>query len=112
MFTTPYAAADGTRGLLVRPEGGDATRMTLYLVKGDHLVAARPEGGVRLGNGFDGTGDSTTRTDTWPTTEGRLFSRRTPLDQVEQDSWEFYEWARHGTRLVVEETYGNGCWTC
>jgi hypothetical protein len=112
VLTTPYEAADGTRGLLVRQEGGDATTMTLYLIEGDELVAARPQGGIRLGNGFDGTGDSTTRTDTWLTTDGRLFSRRTPLGQVEEDSWQFFEWTLHGTRIVVEESYGFGCWKC
>jgi hypothetical protein len=112
VFTTPYAAADGTRGLLVRQEGGDATTMTLYLLKGDELVAARPEGGIRLGNGFDGTGENTTRTDTWLTTDGRLFSRTKPLDQIDENSWQFFEWTLHGTRVVIEETYGFGCWEC
>lgn len=112
VFTTPYAAADGTRGLLVRQEGGDATTMTLYLIQGDELVAARPVGGIRLGNGFDGLGGTMTRTDTWLTTDGRLFSRRTPADQLEEDSWEFYEWSLQGTRIVIEEIYGHGCWEC
>jgi hypothetical protein len=112
VFTQPYAAADGTRGLLVRQEGGDSTTMTLYLLKGDELVPARAEGGIRLGSGFDGEGDNLMRLDTWLTTEGRLFSRRTPLAEQDKDNWEFSEWALHGTRIVVEEIYGHGCWEC
>jgi hypothetical protein len=112
VFTTPYAAADRTGGLLVRQEEGDASTMTLYLVQGDQLVAARPEGGVRLGNGFDEAGGTTTRTDTWLTPAGRLFSRRATMDQVQEDSWQFFAWTLHGTRIVAEDSSGVGCWDC
>lgn len=111
VFNQPYAAADGTGGLLVRQEGGDSTTMTLYLLKGGELVAARPAGGIRLGNGFEGDGENLLRTDTWLTNEGRLFSRRAPFDQVEQNSWQFFEWKLDGTRIMAED-HGFGCWEC
>jgi hypothetical protein len=110
LFTTPYAT-DGNHGLLVRQEGGDSSTMTLYLLEGDELVVARPEGGIRLGNEFDGSGENTTRTSTWLTADGRLFSRRGPLSQEEANSWQFFEWKPDMTRIVAE-SYGFGCWEC
>ena len=51
VFTTPYAAADGTRGLLVRQEGGDSTRMTLYLIRGTAWSRLVPRAGSASATG-------------------------------------------------------------
>jgi hypothetical protein len=111
VFTQPYAAADGTGGLLVRREGGDSSTMVLYLVQGEELVAAGTSGGVRLSSGFEGEGDNLLQTGTWLTSDGRLFSRRSPFAQAEENSWQFFEWNLDGTRIVAED-YGFGCWEC
>lgn len=78
-------------GWVVRHEGGDSTRLAVYVVRDDELVEARPDSDLLLGNGFDADGQ---RSVTWFTESRTTVYTRVPTGKP--DEFTLYLWEVSG----------------
>ncbi|CAB4723406.1 MAG: hypothetical protein F2667_11245 [Actinobacteria bacterium] len=70
--TTLLALGQAGSGIVVERESGDATAVSVYVGRGDGLVAAQAPSGTPFGNGFSADGDY----HTWVSETGTLYTRQ------------------------------------